>query len=123
LNPVFPAANGAPSANITSKSLDVLFCGVPIDILKVDVEGYEEVVLNGAAQILRDPARAPRFISVELHPFAWCDGRVVYERIRSLLEHAGYSLRIEGLPEGADFSGGHYHCVLFATAASPRISS
>jgi FkbM family methyltransferase len=38
-----------------------------VDVMKVDVEGAEPMVLDGAAQLLSDPARRPRAIMMELH--------------------------------------------------------
>lgn len=51
--------------------LDTLFTNKRLDILKIDVEGFEEAVLQGANNLLRDRIRSPRAILIELHPFAW----------------------------------------------------
>jgi len=41
--------------------------GVPkVDILKIDVEGAEADVVKGAANLLADPERRPRFVMIEL---------------------------------------------------------
>jgi FkbM family methyltransferase len=37
-----------------------------VDVLKVDVEGAEELVVDGAAGLLMDPERRPRLILIEL---------------------------------------------------------
>lgn len=37
-----------------------------VDVLKIDVEGAEEMVINGAANLLSDPKRRPRVILLEL---------------------------------------------------------
>ena len=52
-------------------TLDEVFAGRRVDLLKVDVEGYEQHVLQGGLRLLQDPARAPRVITLELHPEAW----------------------------------------------------
>ena len=37
-----------------------------VDVMKVDVEGAEEMVIDGAASLLTDPKRRPRIILLEL---------------------------------------------------------
>jgi FkbM family methyltransferase len=39
-----------------------------VDLLKIDVEGYELEVLAGGARLLRDGERRPRLLTVEIHP-------------------------------------------------------
>jgi FkbM family methyltransferase len=51
--------------------LDDLFPESKVDVLKIDVEGYEAQVLEGASSLLADTKRRPRVLFVELHPFAW----------------------------------------------------
>lgn len=62
---------GPGSVEVPVVALDDEFVGVPIDILKIDVEGFEEPVLRGAQHLLADRERRPRAIVVEVHPFAW----------------------------------------------------
>lgn len=52
-------------------SLDTFFNHQRLDILKVDVEGFEEDVLKGGADILCDSRRSPRCILIEVHPCCW----------------------------------------------------
>jgi FkbM family methyltransferase len=42
-----------------------------IDLILVDVEGFELPVLRGAARLLSDIARRPKTIVIEVHPYAW----------------------------------------------------
>jgi hypothetical protein len=51
------------------------------------------MVLDGAAQLLFDPARRPRLIYIEVHPFAWPALGSSSESLRSLLHTMGYELR------------------------------
>lgn len=68
-----------------------------IDIIKIDVEGYEDMVLRGAERLLSDPNRKPRLIYLEVHPFAWADIKKTGEFILSTLKQAGYSVAdVEG---------------------------
>jgi len=55
---------------IPCTSLDKFFMNQTLDILKIDVEGYELEVLKGAVNILLSPSR-PRCIFVEVHPCFW----------------------------------------------------
>jgi FkbM family methyltransferase len=52
-------------------SLDTIFANRHLDILKIDVEGYEEKVIQGGIHLLQDTHRSPRFIYLEVHPYAW----------------------------------------------------
>lgn len=74
-------------------SLDSLFSGRNIDVLKIDVEGFELAVLQGSSRLLHDPARRPRCIFIEVHPFAWHISGSTSGRIVSLLNDAGYAIR------------------------------
>jgi len=65
-----------------------------LDILKIDVEGFEKEVLFGAQQLLADKNRGPRLIYLELHPWAWNTTRkeVYCSELADLLTDHGYSL-------------------------------
>jgi FkbM family methyltransferase len=51
--------------------LDTVFADRHLDILKIDVEGYEEDVLKSGVNLLSDNQRSPRIIYIEVHPYAW----------------------------------------------------
>jgi FkbM family methyltransferase len=61
-----------------------------LDILKIDVEGYEERVLQGAAALFAEDRRRPRIIFVEVHPYAWADLGTTSESLLGLLASYGY---------------------------------
>jgi FkbM family methyltransferase len=71
-------------------TLDDLAGARGADVVKIDVEGYEREVLEGATELLRDPQRRPRVIAVELHAFAWPDANTL-AAIHELLAKAGYA--------------------------------
>jgi FkbM family methyltransferase len=73
--------------------LDAICGGRKIDVLKIDVEGYEQMVLEGGTQLLLDPGRRPRHIYIEVHPFAWSSVGSSSESLLSVLWSCGYELR------------------------------
>ncbi len=62
--------HGATS-EVVAIRLDTLFRSARVDILKIDVEGFEEHVLRGATDLLSDFTRRPRLICIEVHPYGW----------------------------------------------------
>lgn len=92
--------NGIPkgkSVEVECVSLDEFFADEKLDIIKIDVEGYEEKVLLGARNILRRKNGYPRAIFIEVHPYAWNNYGTTDKAILSLLWDAGYrALNING---------------------------
>jgi len=103
-------ANGSSEARLASSeqsdttlvevvTLDGMFAGERVDILKIDVEGYEEMVLRGADDLMHSPERRPRAIFVEVHPYAWPSLGTTSESLLSLLSAAGYQAEtVQGEP-------------------------
>lgn len=77
---------------VQALTLDSFFADMKLDILKIDVEGYEEAVLQGGANLLKDIRRAPRIVFIEVHPFAWPGFRVSSESILTMLSGYGYQV-------------------------------
>lgn len=73
-------------------TLDDVFSSDRIDILKIDVEGYEEHVLKGASRILSDTQRKPRIMFIEVHPYAWKELGTTSASLLLLLRSAGYQV-------------------------------
>ncbi len=86
-------------------TLDGYFGARPVDLIKIDVEGYEGRVLRGCAGLLSRSAGAPRAVFIEMHPFAWsrygCDAGQILGPLRA----AGYRICDQEGREIADFSG------------------
>ena len=80
------------STFVPAVSLDCALDGKHLDILKIDVEGFEEKVLQGAKELLQDPARCPRAIYIEVHPYAWPQTGASSESLLSILGECGYKV-------------------------------
>jgi FkbM family methyltransferase len=61
-----------------------------IDILKVDVEGAEELVLRGAERLLSNPQRRPRIVLLELFDTNLAPFQSSVERCISIMTGYGY---------------------------------
>jgi hypothetical protein len=80
-------------------TLDSFFQRQKLDLVKIDVEGYEENVLNGAINLLADKHRSPRRIYIEMHPFAWDKLGTTDKSILRLLKSFGYeTYTLAGFP-------------------------
>ena len=103
--------NGSPEACLVSSkqsntavevvTLDHVFAKEHVDILKIDVQGYEEMVLRGAHDLLLSPKRRPRAIFIEVHPnnWKWLGLGTTSKSLLSLLSVAGYEAKtVQGMP-------------------------
>jgi FkbM family methyltransferase len=80
-------------------SLDNYFKNEKLDILKIDVEGYEEKVLKGATNLLHDHERSPRRIYIEVHPFAWEKVGTSWDSLLDFLGDCHYDVfTLDGTP-------------------------
>lgn len=84
---------------VDSVRLDSLFRDRRVDLLKMDVEGFEEHVLRGASELLADQRRRPRAIFIEVHPYAWKDAGTTSESLLGILKAHGYrAFHLDGRP-------------------------
>lgn len=67
----------------------------PPDLVKIDVEGFELRVLEGAERLLGGPTT----FLVELHPYAWPALGDTYEKLRDLAASHGRRVRYIDQPE------------------------
>jgi FkbM family methyltransferase len=72
--------------------LDDVFADRRLDIIKIDVEGYEEEVLKGSARLLQDDSRRPRAIYIEVHPYAWPATGTSSESLLGFLSRCNYQV-------------------------------
>jgi FkbM family methyltransferase len=89
-------------------TLDDALAGQRIDVIKIDVEGFEQQVLEGARKILTEERQRPRAILVEVHPFAWADAGTSSASFLSLLDEMGFRVEdMEGAPVSSITEYGH----------------
>jgi len=81
------------SVTVPAVTLDAALEGRRVDGLKVDVEGAELLVLRGARALLADPSRRPRWLLVEVHPFAWEAFETTSDLLVAELARHGYDAR------------------------------
>jgi FkbM family methyltransferase len=79
--------------------LDSLLPDSVIDIMKIDVEGFEVSVIRGAGALLSDPQRRPRILYIEVHPSMWPEIGTSSEDLLDALRSAGYrASHLDGSP-------------------------
>jgi FkbM family methyltransferase len=108
------AAGSSDCLNVKSGSLDGILGNRKIDIIKIDVEGYEANVLYGAANLLRRKEGSPRFILIECHPHLWKESGVSSKDMVVFLQDAGYAIEMPGLKAGEELDKLDHHWVIFA---------
>lgn len=88
-----PVSAGHTGPSVSMTTLDKIASERRVDVILVDIEGYEEPALRGARILLSDPARRPRLIVIEVHPYNWplCGGSSA--SLLSLLRECGYEVR------------------------------
>lgn len=89
---VLRSSSGDGIRSVDAITLDEVFANSRLDILKIDVEGYEEAVLRGGRHLLSDATRAPRAIFIEVHPFAWSTFNFSSKTLLDLLTGFGYAI-------------------------------
>ena len=85
-------------------TLDDFFSSKRIDVLKIDVEGYETQVIQGCTQILSDPSRRPRHTFLEIHPYALSNFDLSSKDLTAAVEACGLKLCSLDSDEEADLS-------------------
>jgi FkbM family methyltransferase len=77
-------------------TLDGALASGRIDVIKIDVEGFEQQVIQGARTILTEQHRRPRAILVEVHPFAWAEAGTTSASFLGLLDELGFKVEDMG---------------------------
>ena len=76
-------------------TLDDALAGQRIDLIKIDVEGFEQQALEGARNVLTRDRGRPKAILVEVHPFAWTLTGTTSASFLGLLDEMGF--RVEDM--------------------------
>jgi FkbM family methyltransferase len=107
-----PGAEGGQGVSVEMTTLDRLVGEGRLDLMLVDIEGFEEAALRGGTRLLGDPARRPRMIVVEVHPYAWPASGGSSATLLSLLHEAGYEVKyLNGSPVTEITAYGHVMAV------------
>ncbi len=83
----------AASISVPMETIDAYVAAhdIPrVDLMKVDVEGAEHLVIDGASGLLRDPARRPRLVMLELAEANLTPFGTSVERIIEAMQRFGY---------------------------------
>ncbi len=92
-------ANQYVGIKVPITTLDKELPNQRVDVLKIDVEGFEEKVLQGAIRLLKDPIRCPRSIYIEMHPYAWKELGSAGKSLLRLLRDCDYKIsKLDGHP-------------------------
>src|SRR5204862_7082374 len=88
LHPEQHPGSATESITVPVARLDALV-SEPVDLMKIDVEGHEMAVLDGAANLFR--RFPPRYIVIELHGDNLARAGRTPEEVASHLESLGYT--------------------------------
>jgi FkbM family methyltransferase len=102
------ADGGAGVITVPMVTLDDTFAGRRIDVIKIDVEGFEQNVIQGARNVLTEARGRPRAILMEVHPFAWAETGTTSASLLALLDDAGFRVEdMQGAPVSSIVEYGH----------------
>ena len=87
-----PSELDGHSSTVQMTTLDRLLEGRRLDVMLIDIEGYEEPALRGGLNLLNDRSRRPRLIVVEVHPYNWELCGSSSASFLRLLNEAGYDV-------------------------------
>jgi FkbM family methyltransferase len=87
-----PASAGDTGTSVRMTTLDRITSEKRVDVILVDIEGYEEPALLGGKTLLTDPARRPRLIIIEVHPYNWHLCGASSGSLIKFLQNCGYTV-------------------------------
>ena len=86
------SANSDDTIEVPMTTLDDLVADRKIDLLLIDVEGFEESVLRGGIKLLSSAEQRPSSIFIEVHPFAWSYANSSSNSLLGCLNECGYDV-------------------------------
>jgi len=84
--------SGQDTHTVPCVRLDTVMANRRLDILKIDVEGYELEVLEGAIELLQNIRCCPRSIFIEVHPFIWPDRVITGKALLNFFVTSNYQV-------------------------------
>ncbi len=109
---LLPGADEGQGLSVEMTTLDRLVGEGRLDLMLIDIEGFEEAALRGGARLLADPSRRPRMIVVEVHPYAWPASGGSSVTLLNLLHGLGYEVSwLDGRPVTEITAYGHVMAV------------
>lgn len=85
-------SKGEDGVPVQACRLDSVCPDFKVNIIKIDVEGFEEKVLQGAERLLSDEQRKPRVMFIEVHPYNWHLCGTTSDSLINRLTKSGYDV-------------------------------
>ena len=100
----FDSGDGRKEIDVPVMSLDDYFvAGQRVDIIKIDVQGYELSVLQGARRVLKENHDIK--VLMEFWPYGLTKASVMPSDVIELIQSLGFEIRITSDPVGRLFDG------------------
>ena len=79
-----------PGVTVNLTTIDAVIEDAAVDLILVDVEGFELPVLRGASALLGSSTRRPGIMVIEVHPYAWAESGTTSAGLLGWLSQHGY---------------------------------
>ncbi len=120
----FDSGDGRTGIDVPMVSLDDYFnAGQRVDLIKIDVQGYELSVLRGAKRVLKENREIK--VLMEFWPYGLAKAAVAPSKVMELIDSLGFEIRTTSDPNGDLFDGSgldpnniNHYCNLIVTKRS-----
>lgn len=117
----FDSGDGREGIDVPVVSLDEYFvAGQRVDLIKIDVQGYELSVLEGAKRVLEENRNVK--VLMEFWPYGLSKAAVAPSKVIELINSLGFEIRTTSDPYGSLFDGSgldpnniNHYCNLIVT--------
>lgn len=100
----FDSGDGRNEIDVPVVSLDEYFAlGQHVDLIKIDVQGYELSVLQGAKRVLKENSNVK--VIMEFWPYGLMKASVIPSEVLELIHSLGFEIRTTRDPVGSLFDG------------------